>query len=398
MNSITKTITTNVIFIFAIFNVNLVSQNFVNDLFRLEKQILLEDLSNEPIPNSREITNGDWNNIQFFENDLYVMNLNKIENSKSTGRHFKLYIFSENENRILEVPVIKRNLLRDDYYESFAVSGKYLCILAQFNVYIYSIENNNVKFIRKVALDYFYNLIQLEGDKIIITMSGITAQTTVNGNHTNALIYDIAQNKTILKKSLSNPTGIEQSFFAPSNFITYHNGFFAVSDVTKYQIHIYDTALNLIQTLSHRSNNWRDIKDCEKCQEVMNTVDLKSPNVHSTISKLNSINPHISTVRRINFINDTTLFVCIENLEADYWDGEWYYDIWKKRNGKWEIDKSDFKVKGTLNTTILRFDCFGASYIISGGKLLTTAAIPFLIKNEEFSNPLAIKERMEDYF
>ena len=390
--------TLNLIIFFFIINENLVSQTLVNNLFDLKRQIILEDLSKEPLSDSRAIATGYWKKIQYYNNDLYIMNLDKIENDKKIGRHFKLYIFSKNKNKILKVPTIKRNIIQDDYYNCFAVSEKYLCILAQFYVYIYSIENDNVNFIRKISLDYYHHLIKLEGDKIIIMMSNIVSETIKVGNHTNILIYDIVKDKTISKGSLPNPNGIEQSFFMPSNFITYQNGIFAVSDVTKYQIHLYDTKLNLLETLSRTPNIWKDIKYCKECQETMKTLNLKSFEVHETIKKLNKINMLFSTVRRVNFINDTTLFVCIENMAKDYFDSDWYYDVWKKRNGKWQLENTELKVKNNLNTTILKFDCFSASYIISDGKLLTTGAIPFLIKNEEYKNHSAVKERIDNYF
>jgi len=127
------------------------------------------------------------------------MNLENIEGNLLTGKHYKLHIYSEKGNKMFKVPRKKANFLFEDYYIGFAVSDNYLCILAQYYVYIYKIKNNGVKYLHKVPLDYYHSGIQLEGDKLIITMSKIVSQTITKGNHTNVIIYDIPTKKTLIK-------------------------------------------------------------------------------------------------------------------------------------------------------------------------------------------------------
>ncbi len=394
------------ILLFFVLNNKMFSQTYVNDYFRLKKQVLLED-------NEKKTISVRGCKIVYTDDNLYLLDLSNEEKDKDIGKYLKLHKYSkDNKHTLLKVPIIQEKFLlflsKDAYFKNYTISNNYLCLIEQMNVYIYKIDtsNNKVDFLHKVKYKSKFGKIsfdfaKIEGNKLILMMCNMSSQSLKSREHTSILIYDILEKKIITEKILENPSGVEHVLFIPFQNMDYQNGYFAIADFDNYNIKIYDDKnIQLLHTISRVPQKWKPIENCEKCKEVAKTFDddIKQGKLYSIIGKLNRTTLSFSVIKRVNFLNDTTLLVCYENrVTDDYWDSEWYYDIWVYRNGKWVEKYVDLFAKGNRNSPQPNF-CFSMNYVLNNGNLVFRNATPFIIKPEDFNNLKSMEKKIEDYF
>ena len=89
------------ILLFFVLNNKMFSQTYVNDYFRLKKQVLLED-------NEKKAINARDCDIVYTDDNLYLLDLSNEEKDKDIGKYLKLHKYSkDNKYTLLKVPIIQ---------------------------------------------------------------------------------------------------------------------------------------------------------------------------------------------------------------------------------------------------------------------------------------------------
>lgn len=195
---------------------------------------------------------------------------------------------------------------------------------------------------------YTHDNIKIVNNKIYLSKSYIGEILNGRNGNTYISIIDSTDEKSDYHY-FPNSKGSFMSFYGPNNTIDVNDNCIAVSDFTRYKIYFYDLNYNLIDSLSKEWSIPNLVTDAE-LDEYENNLDLKSRDLASKVfSDQRSAKWHnkFNTIKRINFINDSTLFVSKtlplppEKQYEVYYDMD--YDIWRKINGKWIIYKDGLR-------------------------------------------------------
>lgn len=134
--------------------------------------------------------------------------------------------------------------------------------------------------------------------------------------------------------SIDYPAGFYWTIATPRNIIDFSKSKYLVTDITKYDIRIFDENDKLIETISRNPDFWR-----------ASTYELDKFKDKHPMEIFNSIKDDSTTkslIHRVNFMDENQILVCYSH-EKENSDNifDYFYDIWERKNNKWELKHSD---------------------------------------------------------
>lgn len=307
---------------------------------------------------------------------------------------------------------------------SFAISDNYLIISGMDRFLIYNKKNDEFVFSYVIsAEDVYGHNDQLCFSKLKIvdnillgyrcTLGDAGAESFLKQANDTQLVstaimkYDLKNKKLLnFKMVYPEPKGFAFLNFAPRENIDCNGNFYIISDVTEYNLYLYDTDWNLTDKISPNHSTWiidEKLPDARTvataCRKFGNTAtfDLVSSFLHTT-----------SLTYNVMFLNDETILV---DWSVPYSENKkerkMFYDIFKIKDGKLlllntfeqgELNKNSEKTFGEANTYALQMP--RDFYLFDNYLFFISQSTPFDIFSPEIQK-LPLKdyyEKLDDYF
>lgn len=343
------------------------SQTNVLSCFKLENQYILTGTSINP---QNAI-------VKYFDGSIYVIKrfIREVD-VKDTIKVYKKNIFEEKVYKLL--------FKQKDWINDFTVFENKLIFLGQYFIHIYRISGKDIIFDKFIsnqgrwfdAIDNYIN------NKIILHKSCWScSQPGIR-----IAIYDLSQDKLIVDKVFTDPKGFPLLAYQPRRIISHYGKQFAIADITEYNIMLYDDNFNYQFTITRKPKTW--VQQSGLYEELSTIKSLND--ILRESNRFDKINYKNSSIHLIDFLNDSTLFVCwstdnTDNLDSTNMPLRFLYDIWRKDNkGKWYLHKKDMVNIFFHKSEKFNFDEFNrllTNYIISNGKLIVSSVFPFLLNS-----------------
>lgn len=346
----------------------LFAQQSIVTKFKLAKQLILPVEGYDPFDYM----------ISYNDNKLYAT----IKPSFEIKKEQRISFFCIDNKRCLE---IKIKLHNDDWLINFTVNNDDLYILGQYYVYHFGgILNYKPKLIKKFQIDDMYKSIYYFNRKICLLKSCFSCFE----QNTKAYIIDLKKN-TVSSHIFESPIGFPLTYFQPRRIISFFKNSILVSDITKYQVRIYDTKFQLISEFRRPSIDWdkdSNVNFNKKLTQLKTLKDLLKYGVYFT-----EATDKYYTIVNVDFLDDTTILVCYStSLKSKDISFEFYFDIWKKNDkGLWyltEKDLQDSKQKPESKFNYDDLSSFYGQYFIFEKTIITVNDLPFYINNLDLKN------------
>jgi len=138
-------------------------------------------------------------------------------------------------------------------------------------------------------------------------------------------------------QSIDYPAGFYWTIATPRNIIHFSKSSYLVTDITKYEIRIFDNNDHLIDKIYRNPIFWK--------ASTYNVEKFKNKHPMEIYNILQNDTTTKSLIHRVNFLDENRILVCYSNTKDDsekiY---DFYYDIWVRNNNKWELKQSDFDI------------------------------------------------------
>jgi len=222
----------------------------------------------------------------------------------------------------------------------FRVKGTYLVIKAWKYILIYHMMTSSEFMIKNVlATRNNYSKIQLLDSTLILTGCGYNSENIDSTFHTYIGSINCEQGRIIYEKQLPDPQGIMFMRFQPRHIIDVSNNNLLISDITRYQIKVFDRLLLQTAVLERKPKEWLGASDLGYKRFVTNYF-LNHP--REMLDSLRSYYYSLSLIEFAKFINDSTILVGWNTTKV-FTTGLLEktkilcYDIWVKRNNVWTL-------------------------------------------------------------
>lgn len=119
----------------------------------------------------------------------------------------------------------------------------------------------------------------------------------------------------------------------PQHWIDYHGGLILFSNTIDYKIRIYDLEFNVVDSLVlPKEYPWKTLNASQRKRI------LKSRNSTQSMKRTNECISEIERISGAYWVSDTCILVNVQSTDgvSKY---QYFFDVWKKREGKWEVDK-----------------------------------------------------------
>ncbi len=244
-----------------------------------------------------------------------------------------------------------------DIIEDFCFTDSSLCILTEGKIYFFRLSNEKKWLINNNIENkklYQYYKCKTINDSSILFYKCYNFHKDDSKEKVELAIYDVNKNKFV---SVKNPKsdGIIYSCFV-NNWITYSNNFIFFSNTLHYKIFIYDTKLNLIDSIIYLPNNWKHFDN----YKINFETEFEKINPKECLKKARYEGSKIDRIEKILALNDSVLIVSVAPDFKNQRYREVY--IWKFVDQKWVLSKKKIKFKNEpMFLTKKRF-LFGLNY------------------------------------
>lgn len=367
-------------FIWLIFSLATYSQTNVMTYFKLENQYILKGT----------LLNPQNSLVKYFDNSIYTIkrHLKEVE-VKDT---IKIYKKNTQEEKLY-----KLFLKQKDWINDFTVFENKFVFLGQYFIHIYRIVGKDIVFDKVVStLGKWFDVIESGAEGKVILWSSCWS---CYNRGMRIAIFDLSQEKFVIEKTLPDPLGFPLATFQPRRIVSHYGKQFAVADITEYSIKIYDDNFDLQFNITRKPEKWAQQADLYKELEATKRVN----DIFNESSKFEKINYKNSSIHLIDFLDDSTLFVCwstdnMNNSDSTGMPLKFLYDIWKKNDkGKWYLHKKDLVNVFFHKSEKFHFDEFNkllTNYTVSNGKLILSSVFPFLLNSFDLQS-ITFKELWE---
>lgn len=303
--------------------------------------------------------------IEFYPNEYKLLMDTLVENEiyypiLKAPIHNQLCIKYNNENYYLyqhdfeanfktdSLLIIKMNnkelkylnvyLPKKDWVLDFAINDSLLFILSSTYIHKYKYYNDDFSLINSYdIIDSIDNKINKLGyQKIDFFDNSLAIYSSIFGKlyqKPKIKLYNYHTMKVINYKEFENTKGAMLNYEQAKRCFTVYNNRLALSDLSEYNIKIYDKYFNYINSINYQPTNWiyneylNEIKD--EIDNVSNFDEFRMQYV-----KKYSMLPKICTV---DFINDTCVIISRDLNNNKYS----CYDLWIEKDNKWSLVQSD---------------------------------------------------------
>ncbi len=267
------------------------------------------------------------------------------------------------------------------------------------------LDNSDSYYQIQASGDALYQ-IQASGDAFVMYGCGVNS-VQKPGECTGMRLYRPKEDTLFDYIVLPNPEGVEYTLFAPRSVVAVWDQMVVVSDITRYRVKLYDLSGAERGVIQREVPGWIAVDIEER-----GTIDPEELSPHSPKNRM-SIRQYIDTlrptaystsnIRRVDFLNDSTLLVTYFNgktVEKGPMKGTIIeYDIWRRRNNRWELlagDIPDFSYDLDDNLSIERM--LPLSYAFKRGGLSNflyriEECVPFQTFDVKYSELPSIMEQ-----
>jgi len=219
--------------------------------------------------------------------------------------------------------------------------------------------------------------------------------------------YDL-QNKKLINFEIiyPEPKGIGFLNFIPRENIACNGKYFVISDVSEYNLFLYDTDWNLVDKISPNHKNWVQDKNLPDAVTVA-TAYKEHP--AASIKLMQPFTKTTSLTHNIMFKNSETVLVSWSVPSGKMFGNRYkfFYDEFKITEGKLELvntfaqaelDKKSKELFGTVGANALEMP--GYYYIFDNYLITVSEEVPFDIFSDEIQN-MSVKDyykKLDNYY
>lgn len=268
--------------------------------------------------------------IKSINDDIYLFKSEPMKDS--LGLYLELNeIKSQRENKI-RIPVGLADVR--NYFPDFHLEKKYLYLLEFDYIFKYEVNKNDFVFLEKIQIPSSCLSFRKENNTIV-TLAYSLQSAQKNGNVFNYFnIYDIDKREW---KSIHLPLAKGQKWTQINlrQNIDYSQNQFAIADMTRYNINIYDENGTLLANLTRDIDGWNDRK-------IINTISEDASDKNDLMIMFEKYK-EIFLLNYLKFIDSNTLLVSyhIPNTEDMSERYPLRFDIWKRKNDSWKMIHTD---------------------------------------------------------
>lgn len=221
--------------------------------------------------------------------------------------------------------------LLENLYNSVAFisnNSQFLVIGTFSDIYIF---DSNQKLLKKIKNTKRFSYARF------LDESQILLQVNRRGN-TNISIFDV-QKSTFTKNISPDFLLIQYTQFMPNKWIDATNKTILFAQTYNYHIKLYDTNLNLIDSINYEPQFWKRIPE-----KVEKEIFRKNLSGSDAIFKILPHEKFTSRLHQVHFINDSTILTnySLANNSGNLNDQTYLFDVWEKNNNTWILSKDKY--------------------------------------------------------
>lgn len=293
---------------------------------------------------------SNFNRKGFFDNDYCIFNGNLAYYSKLMNNDCEIKLFTiSNPSKKYLIHVNKEfnnyntcNMMLVSNIATYKDS-LYLITSKKILKYVYNPKSDSIEFSKYIDLVgilnkdilYFANELYLDYPYIYGIKSEYNSKRLDEGVF---YYFKINLNDNFDNKfhSIDYPAGFYWTVAGPRNIIDFSKSQYLVTDITKYEIRIFNTNDSLIETISRNPDFWR--------ASTYKNEKFKDKHPMEIFNYIKDDSSTKSLIHRVNFMNENRIMVCYSN-EKQNSDNifDYFYDVWERNDSKWELKQSDLE-------------------------------------------------------
>ena len=290
--------------------------------------------------------------IKYYKGFIYI--IEDIGSPKNMGENIRLIKYNK-----LGADTFSFQLPSNEWILSFETNDSLLLLLCQGSFLIYKFANEKIIFegrhelINKAHSTYLHNNRLYFYNRFYGNVYDNTKPEII--------IFNLSLKKFENSLDFEIPRGSALLFLQPRRTFSIYKDRIILSDLTTYNIRIYNFKKELLGTLQRKPDLWNN--DSLVCYEMdrQNNLDKFRANIGKY--------EFLSSINLVDFLNDSTILVCWNGITHN----KFYYDIWKLKSGNWKLSKKDLVCRTYNEKDIFNINYYPivhCQYKISDGKIL----------------------------
>jgi hypothetical protein len=297
----------------SLFSLDHIDENrYINDFFEIDTIYIL------PFEEA-----NDFLCFNFFDDKLYIVGTPYSMNSKKT---FNLLEYNCKSKKLNDLELFLPDSLKSIFVINIEINENNLFLLGWNRLLIF--DRKNRKFSKLINLNRPYRYLKCINNTLYLTESGIYGSNRMADSYTHLGIINL-QTFNYSFIDLKDPSSIQFCYFQPRKIIAMSDKNILLSDVDKYKFEIYEyDTINKI-SFSYDHPNWKTIENLYYKQ-----ITPPRDKVYYPKSYIDSLRPYynkISTIKKVDFINDST-FLINWDIPSNEVDRENFFDLWRIEN------------------------------------------------------------------
>ncbi len=360
------------------------NNKFLCDILKFEKQLVL--------PLGINYDSDVF--LQFTDNKLYILP-RTLQSLKDELILFRFDLSTD----IMDTINIPHKF---SFVNSFKLTNKYLILVIDNNLVVFLVDKKgstlNFTEYAEINVNYYYYKpeIIVNNDIMKIYECILSSERINEKTQFSCQTIDLLKKKIIDNTYLTNPKGLPMMWFRPRNIINSNDSLLVISDITEYNLNIYDHSNSMILNKSFNYKFKGKFLDTA-FNSKLSSANYKSIYPKNEIEKLRSLTGDIPLIHNVNFINDSLLLIARSEPLGGNYNYNSIYDILKVKNNEIEIiynDLLDISKDSIIYPDRINFN---QNYYISNGYLFCIKPIPFEIKSQKI-NYSEMEEKTNEFY
>lgn len=302
-----------------------------------------------------------------------------FESNRSTDS-FSIYKFSHNasENIVLYKP--NKNVVLD-----FVINDSLCFVIVGEELLKYNYKNNKYIYDRAIKLESGFARIEFCNGQLALYPYLLGKLY----HPAKMAFYDINTMNQISSHIFDTPKGASLTYEQPKQIFFLKNDKIILSDITDYNIRIYDIDFKLLNQINYKPQSWSF--DTNLAIQIESEIDFQKFRGKISVYRKMPI------IQSVDLLNDSTLIVCRTSKNEE----QYYYDIWQLVDDRWVLLPEtliDYNSQASnisnlpLSNNFYTYFC--NYYRVLDGKIILLREVPFDVKSEPYIN-MTNKEFME---
>lgn len=231
--------------------------------------------------------------------------------------------------------------------QSISINHKYIAIAIHKKILLFERAKGIVKYIRVFETRFPCNYMKISNSTLIGVSSRIA---NVDFQNHSTWLFRISIDKRqqyFDGVKLSEPVGIEFTYFAPQIHVVIHDSIVIVADIVRYHMNIYNYNGTLIDSITKNTSTWFSNRLYVQNTKLKDTLRTFFQYPKNNIELLRPYFDSLRILRDIAILNDNYLLIAWQlpekwvRQDGAYGPPKMNYDIWKYENHKWNLLNSD---------------------------------------------------------